>query len=80
MPQQAEQGVAAIPFSSPAHPLHLPDMGIPLDMGIAFAVLEADLTIMSEPSEPCASNPAAKTNTARKAGIRRKSSDDMQIE
>src|SRR5438128_278945 len=41
-PQKASQPVGTTPFSSPAQPSHLPDMGMSPDIGISCAAVMAD--------------------------------------
>lgn len=78
--QKAEHTAGARPFSLPAQPLHLPDMGMSPEIGILLCMLVADLTMMSGPLKPCATKPTAKTNVASKAGMRRIFPDHMAAE
>jgi hypothetical protein len=69
--QQAEHAISAVPFSCPAQPSHLPDMGMSVDIGISVAMGVANVEPKSKPTNPCNTRPAAKTRVARIAEARR---------
>jgi hypothetical protein len=75
-PQKAEQAAGATPFSSPAQPSHLPDIGMSF-IGMSLAVVIADLEPMFGPAKPCVTRPTAKTKAESKADIRRVFSDSI---
>jgi hypothetical protein len=68
--QKAEHAAGPTPFSSPAQPSHLPDIGKSFDMGMSLAAVATDLTAISGPVKPCATSPAAKTKATSTAEIR----------
>jgi hypothetical protein len=70
-PQNAEHAASATPFSLPAQPSHVPDIGISFDIGISLAVAVAGLKPMSGPAKPCVTRPTAKTKADSKADMRR---------
>src|SRR6516164_2018709 len=75
VPQNAEQTACAKPFSSPAHPSHLP--GMSPDIGMSLARAMAELVIMFRPPRPCVERPMAKTIAISAAETRRIFPNDM---
>jgi hypothetical protein len=69
--QKAEHAAGPTPFSSPAQPSHLPDIGKSFDMGMLAAAVTADLKPISGPVKPCMTSPTAKTKATSTAEIRR---------
>jgi hypothetical protein len=67
--QKTEHAVGTMPFSSPAHPLHLPGMGMSPDMGMSAAAAIAALSGMLALAKPCATNPSVNRRAASKADI-----------
>jgi hypothetical protein len=70
--QKAEHAAGATPFSSPAHPLHLPCMGSPPDEGMSLARVTVDLIIIPGPPRPCVTRPMTRTRVINKADICRR--------
>ena len=67
--QNTEHADGTMPFSSPKHPLHLPDIGTSPDMGMSVAAAMAALSGMLALAKPCATNPRVKRRAASKADI-----------
>jgi hypothetical protein len=62
--QQAEHAISATPFSCPAQPSHLPDIGMSVGIGISVAMEVDDVDPMSMLANPCMTRLAAKMSAA----------------
>jgi hypothetical protein len=69
--QKAQQAIGPMPFSWPAQPSQLSDIGMSVGIGISVAIEVADVEPMSKPANPCKMRPTAKIRAATIADARR---------